>query len=116
MQRHPERYHAFVGTGLMVDVRETDGMFYADTLAWAEQTGNAQLAAKLQATGPPPYDEVFDYLTTVGYERDLNPYPEFDGRTEMTSTIWVAENTFMDRINALRGLADTYATLYPHLQ
>jgi pimeloyl-ACP methyl ester carboxylesterase len=115
-QRHPELYHAFVGTGQMVSIREADRIFYEDTLAWAEQNGNGRLVATLREAGPPPYDDLTRYMLTVGYERDLNPYPEFDGHTEMTSTIFVPENTFMDRVNAVRGLVDTYAVLYPQLQ
>ena len=116
-QRHPELFHALIGTGYMVSIRETDRIFYDDTLAWAEQSGDEALAAKLHALGPPPYDNpIGDYPVIVGSERDLNPYPGFDGRTEMTSTIWVPENSLVDQINALRGLSDTYAWLYPQLQ
>ena len=34
----------------------------------------------------------------------------------MTTTIWGPEFTVMDSIGAIRGLADTYARLYPQLQ
>jgi proline iminopeptidase len=115
-QRHPERYHAVVGTGQMVDVTETDRIFYDDTLAWARARDDAELEGRLLGLGPPPYDGWTDYLTIVGYERDLFPYPEFDGHTEMPATIWGPENSVMDTIGALRGLADTYAWLYPQLQ
>jgi pimeloyl-ACP methyl ester carboxylesterase len=115
-QRHPELYHAYVGTGQMVSPLVTDRMFYEDTLAWAQRTGNDTLATTLDEVGPPPYDDPLTYAVVGGYERDLNPYPEFDGHTEMTSTIFVPENTLMDRVNAVRGLADTFALLYPQLQ
>jgi pimeloyl-ACP methyl ester carboxylesterase len=38
-QKHPELYHAFVGSGQMVSPTDTDRMFYEDTLKWAQQTG-----------------------------------------------------------------------------
>jgi len=116
LQRHPEKYHAFVGTGQMVDVAETDRIFYEETLTWADEQGNAELVATLREIGPPPYQDLLHYTTIIGSERALYPYPEFDGSTEMPSTIWVTENTFMDRVNAVRGLVDTYAALYPQLQ
>ena len=47
VQEHPELFHAFVGTGQMVSPRATDIMFYEDTLAWADQTGNDAVAATL---------------------------------------------------------------------
>lgn len=116
VQQHPERYRAFVGTGQMVDIRETDQIFYQESLEWAETTEDAELQAQLQAQGPPPYTDMLDYTAIVGTERAIYSYPEFDGSTEMTATIWVPENTFMDRVNAIRGLLDTYSLLYPQLQ
>lgn len=116
VQQHPERYRAFVGTGQMVDIRETDQIFYEESLEWADVTGDQQLQAQLQAQGPPPYSDMLDYTAIVGTERAIYSYPEFDGSTEMTATIWVPENTFMDRVNAIRGLLDTYSLVYPQLQ
>ena len=116
-QRRPDLYHALVATGMMVDVRETDRLFHDDTLAWARERGDTALAERLEAMGPPPYAEpVGTYPHLVGAERALNPYPEFDGRSEMTATIWKPEFTMMERIGAMRGLVDTYARLYPQLQ
>jgi proline iminopeptidase len=67
--------------------------------------------------GPPPYAEpIGTYPTIVAAERALYPYPEFDGRTEMTATIWRPEFGLMDTIGAIRGLTDVYARLYPQLQ
>jgi proline iminopeptidase len=115
-QRHPERFRALVATGQMVSPVETDRIFYDDTLAWADAHDDPALETRLLELGPPPYDRYTDYLTLVGYERDLNPYPEFDGHTEMTATIWGPEYDLMDKIGAIRGLVDTYALLYPQLQ
>ena len=116
VQRHPERYRAFVGTGQMVDIRETDQIFYDESLEWADATRDEELQAQLVAQGPPPYSDMLDYTAIVGTARAIYSYPEFDGSTEMTATIWVPENTFMDRVNAIRGLLDTYSLLYPQLQ
>ena len=116
-QRRPDLYHALIATGQMVDIRETDRLFYDDTLAWARSRNDAALVARLEAMGPPPYAEpIGTYPHVVGAERSLNPYPEFDGSTEMTATIWRPEFSMMERIGALRGLVDTYARLYPQLQ
>ena len=117
VQRRPELYHAFIGTGQMVDIRETDRLFYQDTLAWARSRGDTALVSRLEAMGPPPYaDLIGSYPVIVGPERQLNPYPEFDGRTEITATIWGPEFNVMESLGAIRGLADTYARLYPQLQ
>ncbi|MFZ5871305.1 MAG: hypothetical protein ACOYXW_12395 [Actinomycetota bacterium] len=60
VQRSPEKYAAFVGTEQMVDVRETDELFHADTLAWAAERGNDELVATLRELGPPPYADLLD--------------------------------------------------------
>lgn len=112
----PDLYHAFVGIGQMVSQRETDIMFWEDTMAWATSTGRDDLAETLRRNGPPPYQEVSDYAPIVSYEHDWNAYPEFDGSNEMPSILFVPEYSFMDRINAFRGFLDTAATLYPQLQ
>ena len=116
-QRRPDLYHALVTTGQMVDILETDTIFYRDTLDWARSRGDSELVGRLEAMGPPPYDDVVgDYPVIVGPERRLNPYPEFDGASEMTATIWGPEFSVIESIGAIRGLADTYARLYPQLQ
>ena len=116
VQQRPELYHAYVGTGQMVSLRETDLMFYEDTLAWAEQTGNDGLAQTLIANGPPPYDDVRDYEPVVSYEHDWNPYPGLASLVEMPMNLFVSENSALDIVNGARGLADTYSVLYPQLQ
>ena len=115
-QQHPELYHAFVGVGQMVSQRETDIMFWEDTLAWAEETGDTGLAETLRHNGPPPYENLMHYDPFIASEHDWNPYPEFDPNNEMPAILFVPEYSWMDRINAFKGFLDTVGTLYPQLQ
>jgi len=115
-QQQPELYHAFVGVGQMVSQRETDIMFWEDTLAWAEETGNTGLAETLRSNGPPPYENLMDYDPFIASEHDWNPYPEFDPNNEMPAILFVPEYSWMDRINAFKGFLDTVGTIYPQLQ
>lgn len=115
-QQRPELFHAFVGTGQMVSPRQTDTMFREDTIAWARETGDTALVAQLDRIGPPPYDDLLDYETALSHEHDFNPYPYLDVSKEMPANLFVAENTFMDRINGFRGFLDTFSVLYPQLQ
>jgi proline iminopeptidase len=115
-QQHPELYHAFVGVGQMVSQRETDIMFWEDTLSWAEETGNTGLAETLRRNGPPPYENLMHYDPFIAREHDWNPYPEFDSNNEMPAILFVPEYSWMDRINAFKGFLDTAGTLYPQLQ
>lgn len=97
-QRRPDLYHALVATGQMVDIRETDRLFDDDTLVWARERSDTALVDRLEALGPPPYAEpIGTYPSIVGPERSLNPYPEFDGSTEMTATIFRPEFSVMER-------------------
>ena len=116
VQEHPELYYAFIGTGQMVSPRETDIIFYEDTLAWAQETGNDALVATLKQNGPPPYDNLLGYEPAISYEHDWNSYPELDMSKEMPAILFVPENTLMDKVNGFRSFLDTFATLYPQLQ
>ena len=117
-RRAPDRYHAFVGTGQMVSVTETDRAFWEDTLAWARSAGQTDLVATLQSNGPPPYprDRMLDYEPALSHEHDWNAYPELDLGREMPEILFVPEYDLMDRINGFRGLLDTLDVLYPQLQ
>ena len=116
LQQAPERFHAYVGTGQMVDNRATDRMFHQDALAWAEDTGNDALAERIRAAGPPPYEDLLDYEYTVSYEHQWNAYPGVDDLWEMPFNTFVPENSLLDRINALRGMLDVNYFVHPQLQ
>lgn len=116
VQQQPELFHAYVGTGQMVNNRATDQMFYEDALAWAESTGNDGLAQQIRAAGPPPYENLLDYEYTVSYEHQWNDYPGVDELWEMPFNTFVPENSLLDRINALRGMLDVNYFVYPQLQ
>ena len=119
VQSHPERYAAFVGVGQMVSPSQTDRIFYDDTLAWARATGRTALADQLQANGPPPYADLLDYPTVLGYEQDVYPYDHSvnaEGAGQMLENLPVEEYGVLDTVNLARGLLDTFSVLYPQLQ
>ena len=55
VQRYPELFNAFIGTGQMIAFLENDRMCYDFALAWARERGDAGKLAKLTQQGPPPY-------------------------------------------------------------
>jgi proline iminopeptidase len=116
VEQRPDLYHAWVGSGQMVSPRGTDVLFWEDTIAWAETTGQPDLAATLRANGPPPYEDVLRYEIALSHEHDWNPYPDFDNERELPFTLLVPENDLMDQVNGLRAFLDTFAALYPQLQ
>lgn len=116
VQQAPDRFHAYVGTGQMVNNRLTDQMFYEDAMAWAQGRGDEQLVARMRAAGPPPYDDLVDYEFTAAYEHRWNRYPGVDDLWEMPFNTFVAENGLLDRVNAARGMFDVNSVVYPQLQ
>jgi pimeloyl-ACP methyl ester carboxylesterase len=116
VQQQPESFRAYVGTGQMVSPRETDIRFYEDTLTWAEKIGDDALVSTLKRNGPPPYENILNYEPALSHEHEWNPYPRLGTSEEMPFNLLVPENTVMDRINAMRGLLDTFSVLYPQLQ
>ena len=119
VQRSPERFHAYVGTGQMVSVRETDRMFWEDTIAWAERTGDTGLADRLRAAGEPPYERLWLYEPISAHERDWNVYPDLDGsrdQAEMSSNLFVREYSLMEQLRAMGAFLDAFSVLYPQIQ
>ena len=55
VQRYPELYHAFIGTGQMVAFKENDILCYEFALRWAQERGDFQKVEQLKRLGPPPY-------------------------------------------------------------
>ncbi len=55
VQRYPELFHAFAGTGQMVAFLENDRMCYDFAVQWAQERGDTAKVAKLVEQGPPPY-------------------------------------------------------------
>ena len=58
VQRRPDLYYAWIGSGQMVDVVETDRHVYRDLVDYAARVGDGALAAKLVEIGEPPYRDI----------------------------------------------------------
>ena len=117
-QRRPDLYYAYVGAGQMVDPVETDRAFYADTLAWADRTGQEGLAAQLRDSGEPPYEDLWDYEAVLSHEHAWNVYPMVPGfqeKGEMPGNILVQEYTLLEKLRMLGAFLDSFSVLYPQL-
>ena len=118
-EQRPDLFAAFVGVGQMVDLAETDRIFYDDTLAWARAGGNAEFAAQLEAAGPPPYSNLLDYPMVFAHEQQVYGYDHSgnaEGAGQMLENLPVSEYSPLDTVNIVRGLLDTFSALYPQLQ
>lgn len=124
VQRHPELYHAYIGSGQMVNLRETDRIIYEDLLAHAAAHDDTELAETLQGFGPPPYDDIWAYAYVMQnygkIEGEFDPPQDYVDRAERSGVgpwgIMGSEYALIDRVNVVRGLLDMAAVMYPQLQ
>lgn len=124
VQRHPELYHAYLGSGQMVSQRETDRRIYHDLLVYADRTGDTDLANKLRGYGEPPYADVWAYGFVMEHyeliETDYAPPAYYDERGNESGIgpwgLMAGEYDLVDKVNVLRGLIDSFAVMYPQLQ
>jgi pimeloyl-ACP methyl ester carboxylesterase len=119
VQRRPDLYHAYIGTGQMVSPRETDRIIYEDTLAWARETGNSGLVDTLTESGPPPYESILDYEPALSYEQEVYPYDHSqnsEGAGGFSENLIVEEYTLLEQVHNLGAFLDMFSALYPQLQ
>lgn len=118
-RERPELYQAFVGVGQMVNQRETDRIFYRDTLAWARETGKSDVVATLTEIGASPYETILPYESALTYEHEVYPYDHSqnaEGEGGFSENLFVEEYTLLEQIHALGAMMDTFSVLYPQLQ
>jgi len=120
IDKYPESYHAFIGTGQMVDFAETERMDYAKAMEIAQSRGDNDLIGKLKANGEPPYygkDVTWKsavYLNYLSAYMANNPEirnPGYNTFRDIAST----EYGLLDKINFFRGIVNTYNHVYQQL-
>ena len=124
VQRRPDLFHAWIASGQMVDVVETDERIYDDLRAYADSSGDQALAAKLVEIGRPPYRDMpwansnllawYDYLYPP-YEPSAGYLARGTGSGLDPFGALGSEYTFLEKTAVLRGLIDTFAAMYPQL-
>jgi len=123
-QRRPDLYHAWISSGQMVDIVETDQRIYADLVAYADRTGDTDLAARLEAVGQPPYRDIpwANANLLAWYELlypDYTPSAGYRMRGEASGLdpfgVLGSEYDLVEKSNVIRGLIDTFALMYPQL-
>lgn len=118
VQQRPDLYRAYIGTGQMVDQFETDQLMYADSLAYAERTGNEAFAKRLRDIGAPPYDDTLAYTQALASNPEWVDYPrgeDYDLMAEYPQSLFVKEFTLTEQFRAASGMFETFAVLYPQL-
>ncbi len=120
VQRYPDLFHAFVGTGQMVAFLENDLICYEFALEWAHERGDQAKVDKLTQQGPPPYygegvawKQATYLLDTFNY---MNQNPAIaDNGSNTFRDLAAPEYGLYDKVNWFRGVLDTLGIVYPHL-
>lgn len=120
VQRYPELFHAFVGTGQMVAFLENDQMCYDFAVQWAQERGDTAKVAKLAGQGPPPY-----YGDGVAWKESAFLMDTFDYMNQNPAIADNGANTFRDlaapeyglydKVSWFRGVLETLGVVYPQL-
>jgi proline iminopeptidase len=124
VQQRPDLYYAWIPSGQMVDVVETDQRVYRDLVAYAERANDDALGAQLAAVGEPPYVDIpwANSNLLAWYEYLYPPYTpsaSYIARGEAAGLdpfgVMGSEYDAIEKSNVLRGLIDTFALIYPQL-
>jgi pimeloyl-ACP methyl ester carboxylesterase len=118
VQRSPNLFHAYVGTGQMVDQFATDELMYAESIADADARGDDGMAEKLRAMGPPPYDDTLDYPVAIASNPkwlDFEHGADYRASSEYPMSLFVSEYTLIEQLRGMTAIAETYSVLYPQL-
>ena len=120
VQRNPELFHAFIGTGQMVAFLETDLMCYDFALKLAQERGDTEKIAQLQKQGPPPYYGKGMALKEATYLMDtfnyMNQDPAIsDDGFNTFQDLAGSEYGLYDKVSWFRGVLETLDIVYPQL-
>jgi pimeloyl-ACP methyl ester carboxylesterase len=123
VQRYPDLFHAFIGTGQEVAFLENELIKYDLALRLAQERGDMQQVEKLKQQGPPPYygNDVLPKMLT--YLNDLKKYrndqqnlaiakPKFNILFELITS---SEYGLYDKVNLTRGELETVGIVFPQL-
>lgn len=120
VDKFPESYHAFIGTGQMVDFAETERLDYVKAIEIAKSRGDTGLVQRLEANGMPPYYGKDVTWKSAAYLNYLSAYMAADPRIQNPGyntlrDISSSEYGLLDKINFFRGIINTYNHVYQQL-
>ena len=119
VQARPDLFHAYIGSGQMVDQQETDKRMYAESVAYAQRVGDAGFAEQLRAIGPPPYTDMLAYPVAIASNPEWHDFThgaDHDARSTYPANLLVEEYNLTEKVRSAAALIDTFALMYPQLQ
>jgi pimeloyl-ACP methyl ester carboxylesterase len=110
--RHPDRFHAYVGTEQIIDMPANEALSYRIILEKVRSQGDSKRVKALERIGPPPYARPRDWGTKQFAAEAADPvYGEISKRMrdmELSSP----NLTLGDNINLIRGALFCISKLY----
>jgi len=119
VQRYPDLYAAWIGTGQRTSVHEDDVMGYEFALRYAGEQGDVGTVEALKQNGPPPYSGWNSFWKNAQYLMVLNGYGaansihEPTGHDQFGDWLTGPEYGLVDRLNVFRRLWEGFTKLYP---
>jgi pimeloyl-ACP methyl ester carboxylesterase len=123
VQRYPDLFHAFIGTGQVVAFLENEVIKYDLALRLAQERGDARQVEKLKQQGPPPYygNDVLPKMMT--YLNDLKKYRSEQQNLAIAKPksnilfdlFTSSEYGLYDKVNLSRGELQTVGVVFPQL-
>ena len=120
VQRDPELFHAFIGTGQMVAFLENDVMCYDFVMDRMQEQGNFEKMEQLEKQGPPPYYgkglamKESTFLTETFSYMNADPNIHDDGFNTFQDLAG-SEYGLYDKVNWFRGILETMDVVYAQL-
>ncbi|MGI6280317.1 MAG: alpha/beta fold hydrolase [Acutalibacteraceae bacterium] len=120
VDKYPQDYHAFIGTGQMIDFAETERIDYRMAMEIAESKGDSVVVKKLKSLGEPPYygkSMVWKsglYLNYLTKYMTSNPEIHNSGYDTIRD-VGSPEYGLLDKINYFRGIVNTFNNVYQQL-
>ncbi len=120
IDRAPELFHAFIGTGQMISFLETEVTDYRLALEIAHERGDTKTIDTLKANGQPPYFGSDVTWKSATYLQYLSTYmaanPDIhNGGYNTLRDLFSSEYGILDKINYFRGIVSTFNSVYPQL-
>jgi pimeloyl-ACP methyl ester carboxylesterase len=123
VQRYPELFHAFIGTGQEVAFLENESIRYDLALCLAQEHGDRQLVEKLKQQGSPPYygNDVMTKMQTYlnvpkKYRNDRQNLAIAKPKSNiLIDLLTSSEYGLYDKVNLSRGELETVGVVFPQL-
>ena len=120
VDRAPELYHCFIGTGQMVAFLETELLDYELAIEIAKDKNDTKKLTKLKENSPPPYYGKDVTWKSAEYLMYLSEYmmrnPKIHNNGYNTSRDLLSEEYgIIDKVNYFRGIVSTFNQVYPQL-